>query len=306
VATPEKKKPSTEESEQYASLPDALKVPDNYLPPTEEMSNPPKSLMNFVDAVFEVKDDKAVVYGNPGSGDSTGVTLSKGSKGKADLEMMIGEDHWYQVKTKQGNGWVNGRSLSVFNLSAAEAVPAEAKTTKATEEKPSLDAPRQEQTYFEASGPEVPIFSKPGEASKKIGTLTEEVAYLAEKSERKDGDRWFLLQIRSGEKAWVRGTDIQLANVQQPAQMKIPTKPGSLREQKSAFFAEWIVGTVKGVGVYSRPSIAGTIIKQIEPPAVYKVLELSAGGGKEWYRIKLGEKKDGWVQALDVNLTKPN
>lgn len=291
-------------NEQYASLPDALKVPDNYLPPEEEMARPPKSLMNFVDIVFEVKDDKAVVYEDPGSDKKTGVTLTKASKGKADLEMLIGEDHWYQVKSKQGNGWVKGNSLSVFNLSPAEAVKTEPKP--AGETKPSLEGPREEQTYFEAGAPDVPIFSKPGESAKKIGSLSEEVAYLAEKSERKEGERWFLLKIRTGEKGWVRGTDIRLANVQQPGELLIPGSAMSLRDQKSAFLAEWIVAAVKGVGVYSRPSIAGKVIKQIEPPTIYKVMELSAGGGKEWYRIQLPGKKEGWVQSMDVNLTKPN
>lgn len=295
-----------EPGETYASLPDALKIPDNYLPPVEEMARPPKSLMNFVDVVFEVIDDKAVVFEDPGSDNKTGVTLTKGSKGKAELEMLIGEDRWYQVKSKQGNGWVKGASLSVFNLSPAQAVPGEVKTSPAAKDAAApLDGPRQEQTYFEAGGPDVPIFSKPGESSKKIGALSEEVAYLAEKSERKDGERWFLLKIRTGERAWVRGTDIRLANVQQPAELNIPTSDLSLRNQKSAFLAEWIVATVKGVGVYSRPSIAGAVIKQIDPPNVYKVLELSAGGGKEWYRIQLPGKKEGWVQSMDVNLTKP-
>ncbi len=295
-------------AERYASLPPDVSMPEDIAPTAEEMAKPPKSLMNYVDIVFEVKDKKAILYQNPDAGEPTGVVLAEGSKGKANLEVVIGEDRWYQVKTKQGNGWTKGSALSTFNLSPAAAVPVteEVKSEKAvtTFEKP-LDGERQESTYFEAGSGEVPIYTKPG-SKKQAGTLSEDVAYLAVKSEKSGDDRWFLLQIRSGETAWVRGRDLRLANVQQPAQMKIPTQEMSLRDQKSAFTAEWVVAGVKGVGVYSRPSIAGDMIQQISPPVKYRVLELAAGGGKEWYRIQIPGKGDGWVQSLDVSLTQPN
>ena len=111
------------------------------------------------------------------------------------------------------------------------------------------------------------------------------------------------------ETAWARGTDLQLADVQQPNVMDIPTQALSQRGKESAFKAEWITPSVKGVGVYSRPTIAAeddearSIRKE-----VFKVLESSqTNGGSEWYQIELTPKLNGWVQTMDVQLTKkPN
>ena len=128
---------------------------------------------------------------------------------------------------------------------------------------------------------------------------------MAMKSEKVGTERWFFLKIRSDLSAWVNGIDILLADVQQPAQTQTPTSDLSLRGKKSAFAADWVAATVKGVGVYSRPSIAGTMINQINPGDIYKVIDNSSGDGNEWYKISLSEKKEGWVQTMDVNLTKP-
>lgn len=281
--------------EQVAMLPEEPTLP----PPLEEPIPKAKSLMNYVDMVFEIKNKDVTLFQNPGDS-PTGVVLPVGAKGKAEFEVLIGEDHWYQLKSKKGSGWANGKFLSLFNLSPMGDLP---KVTS-QEQPASLESARKESTYFEASVDRAPIFEKSSENAKQIGELAQDVAYLAIRSEKVGVDRWFLLQIRSGENGWVRGLDVRLANVQQPVQLEIPTKPLSLRDKKSVFKAEWVSAGVKGVGVYSRPSIVGKIVQQINPADIYKVIDTSATDGKEWYKIELSGEKEGWVQTMDVNLKK--
>ena len=268
----------------------------------DEPAPKPRSLMNYVDIVFEIKKQDVPLFQNPGQG-ATGVLLPVGTKGKADFEVLIGEDRWYQVKTKKGQGWVNGALLSIYNLSPDGSVPAVTSRPEPSDAE-SLDGSRKETTYFEAAMDEVPTFEKASEKSKKKGTLSPETPYLAVRSEKVNSDRWFLLQIRTGETAWARGIDLRLADVQQPVKLDEPSQPlGQLGS--SPFTAEWVRASVKGVGVYSKPSITAKMVRQINPPDIYKVKETSADGGKEWYLIEISGKDAGWVQTMDVNLTKP-
>ena len=116
-------------------------------------------------------------------------------------------------------------------------------------------------------------------------------------------NRWFRLQIRSGETGWVLGDiNLQLANVVQPAQMKLPEK--TALAAKPAFTAEWVAAGVKGVGVYARSSMGSEILTTIDPGTPFKVIEQSEGGGGEWYRIQMPNRRSGWVQAMDVRITK--
>jgi hypothetical protein len=181
------------------------------------MPQAPKSLMNYVDMVFEVNENGADLYQNPGDGSATNVKLPKSFKGKAGLEMMIGDEHWYQVQTKLGNGWAKGKDLILFDLSPAASVPV--LPTEAEISSPS-DESRQELTYFEAGSDNVSYYEKPSKKPKKLGTLVPDTAYLAVNSEKLGVDRWFLLQIRSDEKGWVQGFELKLSNVQQPAKTK--------------------------------------------------------------------------------------
>jgi hypothetical protein len=199
---------------------------------------------------------------------------------------------------------LNGKYVSVFNLSPGSETPVAAPAAPAT---PSLEGGRRESTYFEASIENAPVYEKPLEGSKQVGTLTDGTPYLAVRSDKVNANRWFELQIRAGETAWARGTDLQLADVQQPNVMEIPTQALSQRGKQSAFKAEWVRPSVKGVGVYSRPTIAAKMLKQINPKQVFKVLESQSTSGSEWYKIELSAKENGWVQTMDVQLTKkPN
>ncbi|MCG3203360.1 MAG: hypothetical protein KCHDKBKB_00016 [Elusimicrobia bacterium] len=276
-------------------------IPDDQLPPPDKIVPKSRSLMNYVDVIFEVKGQDVTLFQNPGD-TPNGNVLPAGTKGKADFEVMIGEDKWYQVKTKKGSGWANGKFLSVFNLSPESITPAVG--TKPSDSEGGMDQPRKESTYFEAAIEDVPTFEKPSEKAKIIGRLAEETPYMAIRSEKVGVDRWFLLQIRAGESAWARGFDLRLADVQQPVELTLPKEPLGIRGKKSAFEAEYVKATVKGVGVYSRPSITAKMIEQISPPTVYKILEMEAGAGKEWYRIQLPGNKEGYVQSMDVSLTK--
>ncbi len=281
---------SQQQSPTVASVSSAL--------PLEENLPQPRSLMNAVDVVFEVKNQPAPLFYSPAEKE-TGVVLEAGIKGKADFEFLIGEEHWYQVKTKKGGGWVDGSYLKVFNLSptSTAAVPAKPKTD-------SMDGSRDESTYFEAAVDDTPMFDKPMENAKRIGTLKPDVAYKAVKSEKVGPDRWFLLQIKSGENAWVRGLDLRLSSVEShPNIESTPDLPDT--PKKSAFKAEWVTPGVRGVGVYNRASIAGKMLTQISPPEVYKIVDASTDGG-EWYKILLADNSEGWVQSMDVSLTKKN
>lgn len=285
---------------QVASLP-----PEDVLPPAlEQADNKPRSLMNYVDVVFEVKSDVAV-YQNPGEKKSSSGSLPKGTKGKADFEVMIGEERWYQVKTKKGSGWVEASQLSAFNLSPDNVVPAVAAEPAKPVPGDDVDGERKESTYFEPTTEDVPVYGKPSEGGKVVGKLQMGTVYLAMKSEKVGASRWFLLQLKSGESGWVLGDiNLQLANVIQPNQARGATKPLAGRNHEKWFAAGWVVAGVKGVGVYERQSIGSGLLATINPPVVYRVVETNEGGGSEWYRVELSGKKLGWVQAMDVKITK--
>jgi hypothetical protein len=292
---PESMQPAGNAKGQVAYLP-----PDENLPPPIENVVPKsKSLMNYVDLVIQVKKQPAPLFQNPGD-TPLKTTLPAEAKGRADFEVMIGDEKWYQVKSKKGNGWINGKYLSVFNLSPGSEAPVTAPTSRPSD----LEGGRKESTYFESSVDNAPIFPKPSDTAKPSGTLTESTPYLAIRSEKVGANRWFLLQIRADETAWARGTDLQLADVQQPNILEIPTQKLSQRGKQSAFKAEWVTPSVKGVGVYTRPSIAAKMVKQVNPKDIFKVVESKSTGGSEWYRIELNAKLSGWVQTMDVQLTK--
>ena len=56
------------------------------------------------------------LYANAGADGPTGVVLPVGTKGKATFEALVGEEKWYQVKSKRGSGWANGALLSMYSL----------------------------------------------------------------------------------------------------------------------------------------------------------------------------------------------
>ena len=286
---------------QVASLP-----PEDVLPPPLEDSGEkkPRSLMNYVDVVFETKDD-VNVYQNPGEKKSVAGKLPKGTKGKAEFEVMIGEERWYQVKTKKGSGWIESSHLSSFNLSPDNVVPAVAAQPAGAAPGDDTDGERKEATYFEPTTEDVPVYAKPSESGKVVSKLQMGTVYLAMKSEKVGASRWFLLQLKSGESGWVLGDiNLQLANVLQPNQSRGATKPLPGGNHEKWFAAGWVTPGVKGVGVYERQSIGSGMLMTIDPGQVYRVVETSEGSGSEWYRIELSGKQLGWVQTMDVKITK--
>jgi hypothetical protein len=256
----------------------------------------PESKMRYVDMIFEVKDAEVPLFANAGDADPTASSLAIGSKGKATFEVNMNDEKWYQVKSKEKSGWVKGSMIRIYDL-APSGEPSVAETKPA----PVEAKDREEATYFEPAGEGVVARAKPDDKSKQVATLEEGKPYRATKSEKIGPDRWFLLDLPNGGKGWAQGIDLQLAEVS-PA--TLPEQPMSAAPAKSAFVAEWIVAGVDGVLVYDRASIAGKVIQRISPPTIYQVTDTSAGGGSEWYKVKLTEKKDGWVQTMDVNLTK--
>ena len=154
---------------QVASLP-----PENQMlpPPLESAIPKARSLMNYVDVVFEVKKEPVPLYQNPGEG-QTGVVLPTGTKGKADFEFFIGEERWYQVKTKKGSGWANSKFLSAFSLTPGLNEPVATKTDGPPP--PSMDGARKESTYFETAIDDAPLFEKPSEKARHVGTMTPDV-----------------------------------------------------------------------------------------------------------------------------------
>ncbi|MCB4755798.1 MAG: SH3 domain-containing protein [Elusimicrobia bacterium] len=275
-------------------------------PPPIEEAPKPSSNMRSVDMIFEVKNKEVSLYQNPGPDAPSGVFLPVGTKGKANLVYQLGEDSWYQLASKKGGGWANGKSLKLFDLSPEVASAKTGAPPAKAPAAPGLEGERRESTYFEVNTPNVAIYEKPSLESKKLEALIEGQAYLATRSEKVGPDRWFLLEVRPGVFGWAEGIYLQLADVPQPALMVKPTQPLSLRQQKSAFAAEWVVAGVKDVSVYERPSIASEMLKSISPPDVFEVVEAKEGGGSEWYKIKLPKGNVGWVKVMDVNLTKPS
>jgi hypothetical protein len=280
------------------------RLPEDVLPPPLEQApeKKPRSLMNYVDVVFEAKQD-VPVYANPGEKKSGSVTMAKGTKGKAEYEVMIGDEKWLQVKTKKGSGWAQASKLDTFNLRPDNVVPVPPPAAAAAPADDGMGGARKESTYFEPTTDDVPVYGKPSERAKVVSTLKMNNVYLAVKSEKVGANRWFQLQLRSGETGWVLGDiNLQLANVMQPNQQKVPSGP--LANHEPWFAAGWIQPAVKGVGVYARTSMGSELLMTIDPGQVFRVVETSEGGGSEWYRIQISGKQLGWVQAMDVKITK--
>ncbi len=299
------KKPAVKEAPVVAPPP-PVPVEETVEEPVEEepvvevpVPKKPESSMRYVDMLFEVKESPALLYANAGDKVPSNVELDVGSKGKATFEVLINEEKWYQVKSKTKSGWVRGDSIKIYDLAPTAEKPA------VTAPAPIERAERRETTYFEVVEDGIFARAKPDEKSKQLFALATGTPYLATKSEKIGPDRWFLLTLEDGRAGWVAGIDLQLAEV--PAAMKEEQRQAVQPEFKSAFAAEWIVPSVEGVLVYDRPSIAAKVKQKISPPVIYKVIEASAGGGEEWYKIKISEKKnvEGWVQTMDVSLTKP-
>lgn len=257
----------------------------------------PESNMRYVDIIFEVKEAPAALYADAGDESPSGVSLPVGSKGKASFEVLINDEKWYQVKSKEKTGWAKASDIKIYDLSPVDETPVAPSAPAAVE-----SSDRQEATYFEVLDEGILARAKPTDASAQVAPLSVGKAYLAVKSEKIGADRWFLLKLENGKEGWVAGIDLQLAEV--PAPVREESR-NTQREIKSAFKAEWVVAGVEGVLVYDRASIAGNVLQKISPPIIYEVLETHEGGMGEWYKIKLSSKKarDGWVQSMDVNLT---
>lgn len=282
-----------------ASLPEEPEpepVPAFEPPPAKPSSN-----MRYVDKIFEVKEQEVPLYQSPGDLSPSGEKLPVGSKGKASFEVMIGEQAWYQVKSKNASGWVQGAMVKLYTLSPE---PASEKAQATAPEKSMRTEKRRESTYFEPNMANVPVYREPSDRSPSVATLVEGQSYLAIESQKIKSDRWFLLKIKPDLSGWVRGIDVQLADVVETVDESAALPENPLAS--SAFRPDWVVAGVNGVGVYSRPSLASKMIRKISPPEIYAVVDTGEGGGSEWYKIKVGDKQEGWVQTLDVSLTKPN
>ncbi|MCB4757174.1 MAG: hypothetical protein LHV69_09155 [Elusimicrobia bacterium] len=285
---------------QVASLPKET-VPETAPPLPAEM---PGTKMKGVDIFFEVKKQDVPLYMNPGNDHPTGEKLAVGSKGKADFEVLIDEERWLQVKSRDKVGWINGALVSAYNLTPDLGGIGKAGSAGAP---PSYmdQGRREEATYFEPLGEGVKVFFEAKIKAKPIGVLKEGNIYLALASEKVGPDRWFQLELEDKTKGWVQGVDLRLADIVQAKIKKAAEETAAGPQSKSAFAAEWVVAGVKGVLVYDTPELSSKHLKKISPPIVYKVTESLENEFGEWYRIGLGGK-EGWVQAMDVNLTKPS
>ncbi|MFN0117261.1 MAG: SH3 domain-containing protein [Elusimicrobiota bacterium] len=286
--------------QQIAKLPEKK---EEILPPPPPIEDIPQLVVSPVDMIFEVKTTAVPLFENPGDATPIGTVLPVGSKGKAKLEAILNEVIWYQVDSKKGKGWAKGSLLSIYNLSPNYEEITE--KSSVTSNKDASAQYREEQTYFAPNFEKVPFFDIPSDSGKEKGNLVEGNTYLAIKSEKVEADRWFLLKVDEENQGWVRGIDIILADVLQPNQLNRSDNPMSLRTKKSAFSAEWIIPIYKGVYIYSRPTLTSKKLEKINPPDIFKIVELSQGGDSEWYKIQYAAGKNGWVQTMDVNLTKP-
>jgi uncharacterized protein YgiM (DUF1202 family) len=148
------------------------------------------------------------------------------------------------------------------------------------------------------------VYAKPSEGAKVVSKLQMGTVYLAVKSEKVGANRWFQLQLKSGETGWVLGDiNLQLANVARQ-NVKAAAEKAAGANHEPWFAAGWVTAGVKGVGVYARTSIGSEMLTTIDPGQIYRVIETNEGGGSEWYRIQLSGKQLGWVQSMDVKITK--
>lgn len=273
--------------------------------PKEVEQVPPQdneAQMRPVDIVFEVKNEKVLIYAQPGDAEPTRESLSVGDRGKATFAVMVGNEKWVQVKSKQNRGWVRANLLSAYNL----APPFEgAGATKVVSKESKDDDYRDESTSFEIIEPDTPYFSEAKIGAVPTGKLVEGTPYLALKSVKVGTDRWFQIVLDSDRnKGWARGYELILSETNNPVGNNQGLGELDWSDGKSAFAAEWVVAGVKDVGVYGKPSISAKMIKKISPPDIFKVEELTENSFGEWYRIKLANGKEGWVQSMDVNLTR--
>jgi len=290
-----------EENVQVASLP--KEMPPEVPPPPPPPSTMPGTSMKGVDVYFEVKKKEVPLYMNPGGDHPTGEVLDVGSKGRADFEVQIEDSKWLQVKSKGKVGWINGALVSAFNLTP-EVAEIGGGGAGVSGMKSSMDQGRREEaTYFEPIGEGVKIYSQPKEKAKSTGILKDGAVYLALNSSKVGPDRWFELELEDKSKGWVEGINLRLADVVQAKIKKAAEEAAAMDSVKSAFKPEWVVAGVTGVLVYATPELSAKQFNKISPPTIFQVTETLENEYGEWYRIDMGGKK-GWVQAMDVNLTK--
>jgi|GEM_PF-4572440 len=286
------------DGKQMAYIP---KTPDGKPIPEKKFVPKPQTDVGFIDMVFEIKEQPVPIYSGPGYDQNlTGKILAVGSKGKAKFKIKNESGTWYQVASKQGDGWVDGNLLKLYDLS-----PGEYKTLMEKKALPVEPDTQKESTFFEPVDQGVVVYDDTQAGAAQVAKLDYGSAYLSTKSRRVGADRWFYLELDESRGGWAQGTDLQLSNFKDPVRMNVPQKKEQWTVKKSAFAPEWIVAGVPGVGVYNRASIAAELVQTISPPQVYPVLEAQSGKGTEWYKIQLSKKKSGWVQSMDVNLTEP-
>lgn len=269
--------------------------------------------MVSVNLIFEVKNQDVPLYMDPGYTKLTGIILPIGSKGSASFKVVIGDDEWYQVKSKKDTGWANASLLTVYEIpdiaEAPKPVPVTVTTksaAKAAAAPKEKEAPRppvseisSDATYFEAAVDGAPVFKEPSTRSDQVGALEEGVAYLGTKTTRISGDRWFYIDVNANVRGWVRGVDIQLASAILPP----PDDPNEA-EKPSASSGKWVVAIEDSVPVYGRPSITAKKIRTIGPGESFRIIDVDEGSGDEWYLLDITGRRPEWVQSMFVKVTK--
>jgi hypothetical protein len=280
--------------------------PETTIPKPSTMKSEAEN-MRSVNLLFEVKKKQVPLYAEPNGKTPTGEVLPLGSKGQVNFKVQVGSTEWYQVKSKKGKGWARGNSLELYDLSQEVALP----------EKPALPEPavatavappetkKPEYTYFEPNSDTITAFKSSTDKSEPIGTLVEGVAYLALQSEKVGVDRWFYLEIKKGVGGWVRGIDLQLADIQQPPPEKVPELTPEQRAKQVAGVPAWVVANNNGVGVFLKTNIQAKRVRLINLKEIFQVVDMAQAQGIPWYKIQLSPQEVGWVQASDVEGTKP-
>ncbi len=270
-----------------------------------------KGQMVSVNSIFEVKNQDVPLYIEAGYTKPTGVILPIGTKGKATFKVTIGDDEWFQVKSKADSGWANGSLLTLYDMAAAEVVsvppppPVEVTAKTATPlaaaaakkiTRPTA-TPISEATYFEPTAQGVEVYKEPSDRSEQVAKLEEGVAYLGSKTTKLGVERWFYVEVTASIQGWVRGTDLQLASMILPPPDELP---------ESDAMSKMVAPAEDGVPVYNRPTITAKKVRTLSKGESYKVLESDEMTGNEWLKVEFSNKKQGWVQAMFVTVKNPS
>jgi N-acetylmuramoyl-L-alanine amidase len=125
--------------------------------------------------------------------------------------------------------------------------------------------------------------------SQKITTLKPPAKLeILETSKNADGETWFKVKLSDGKFAWVSAAVVKVDTINDEV---------SVSNQSLVLDA-----SINKINIRSNPTRNSEIVKTINVKATYRIIsKVTASDGSIWYKINLGENKQGWVLSSVVS-----